>query len=194
MLAGTACSSVICSMESIRTESAGFLQEHEISYKRLLRWENMLSTHCEPIQFVQIEPIQKEYMVDDQIEIIMSTEGCRYAIARRHAQSVPQRSGGRIISLRIQRSTRNAALLHSKLSTYALSDIQSNQNLNDVLDKLMRDWATKSIDNLLPDCWKILFDPNQNPHRAIHSRRLIFIHFQRIRHHHCRNPVYSCVC
>lgn len=68
------------------------------------------------------------------------------------------------------RGARNAASLYSILATCALNDIQPDRYLNDVLDKLMRDWPAKAIDDLLPDRWKTLFDPDQTPLHAAHSR------------------------
>lgn len=67
------------------------------------------------------------------------------------------------------RGARNAASIYSLMATCALNDVQPDQYLADVLDKLIHDWPAKAIDDLLPDRWKILFGQDTLSHTDIHA-------------------------
>jgi transposase len=68
-----------------------------------------------------------------------------------------------------RRGARNAAAIYSLMATCALNDIQPDRYLSDVLDKLMRNWPAKKIDDLIPDRWKELFGQNMLSRRDIHA-------------------------
>lgn len=68
-----------------------------------------------------------------------------------------------------RRGGHNAAVIYSLLATCALNDVQPDQYLRDVLDKLMRGWPAKKIDDLLPDRWKELFGRNTLSRKDIHA-------------------------